>query len=96
MPNFAEPEEEPRSPRQSRPQFWKETPQAAESAPSRPPGPEEGPVLSALRLGDELMLLLPLARVPDEADREAVQAAAAPLLKLLRTRRLVARREGVD
>jgi len=64
--------------------FWKETP--AEPLPAE--AAREKP-LQAVRLSDEVMLLVPLTRTPDEFDLQAVQAAAGPLLKLLRTRKLI-------
>jgi hypothetical protein len=39
-------------------------------------------------LSDDVMLLLTPARPADEADLQAIRAAAAPLLKLLARRRL--------
>jgi MerR HTH family regulatory protein len=68
--------------------FWKQSPApAAAEPPEAEAGPE--PVLSGLRLSEDLTLLLPLARAADEADLQAVRAAAGPLLKLLRTRQLL-------
>jgi DNA-binding transcriptional MerR regulator len=67
-------------------EFWKEPP-AAPSA--QLPGSEPEPVLAGLRLSEDVTLLLPLARAVDDADLQALQAAAAPLLKLLRVRRLL-------
>jgi DNA-binding transcriptional MerR regulator len=64
--------------------FWKEI--AAEPAPAAVAG--EKP-LQAVRLSDDVMLLVPLTRTPDEFDLQAVRAAAGPLLKLLRTRKLI-------
>ncbi|HLW65530.1 MAG TPA: MerR family transcriptional regulator [Gemmataceae bacterium] len=69
-------------------EFWKEPPSAPSAELTEAePGPE--PVLAGLRLSEDVTLLLPLARAADEADLQAVQAAAAPLLKLLRVRRLL-------
>src|SRR5262245_6336114 len=64
--------------------FWKETP--AELAPAAAAGEKS---LQAVRLSDDVMLLVPLTRTPDECDMQAVRAAAGPLLKLLRTRKLI-------
>jgi DNA-binding transcriptional MerR regulator len=69
-------------------EFWKVSP----APPSvGPPGnaTDREPVLAGLRLSDEVTLLLPLARAADEADLQALHAAALPLLKLLQVRRLV-------
>jgi DNA-binding transcriptional MerR regulator len=70
--------------------FWKETPEPAARA-------ERGEVrrvlpLTGVPLTDGVTLLLEAARPPDEHDLEALRVAAAPLLKLLEARRLVAGR----
>jgi DNA-binding transcriptional MerR regulator len=61
--------------------FWKTTPApAADPTPLLPQG---------LPLSDDVLLLLTPARPADEADLQALRAAAAPLLKLLAQRRLI-------
>jgi DNA-binding transcriptional MerR regulator len=80
------PDAEEPSPRRAA--FWKEPP----ASPATAAAAEPDRILQALRLPDDLLLLVPLARVPDDADLEAVHAAAAPLLKLLRVRKLIADR----
>ena len=68
--------------------FWKDTP--PEPVPLEPAGPAVSEkTLHVVRLSDEVLLLLPLVRAPDEFDREALRAAAGPLLKLLRVRKLI-------
>ena len=57
-------------------------PQAPEPVPLR--------VLTGVPLAEGVTLLLEAGRPPDEHDLEAVRAAAAPLLRLLRARRLLA------
>ena len=64
--------------------FWKEPP--AEPAVAESGGEKS---LHAVRLTDKVLLLLPLARTPDEFDLEAARAAAGPLLKLLVTPKLI-------
>jgi hypothetical protein len=65
--------------------FWGETPAPVppldEPAPPRP--------LVGVPLAEGVTLLLGAARPPDEHDLEALRVAAAPLLRLLRARRLV-------
>jgi len=63
------------------PAFWKTAPPPA--APEAPPLPQGIP------LSDNVLLLLTPARPADEADLQALRAAAAPLLKLLARRRLI-------
>jgi DNA-binding transcriptional MerR regulator len=65
-----------------------------------PPGPAAAAVepaapraLTGLPLAEGVTLLLEAGRPPDEHDLEAVRAAAAPLLRLLRARRLLAGHE---
>jgi DNA-binding transcriptional MerR regulator len=66
--------------------FWKSAPSATaeEAADVAPPA-----VMQGVPLDDRVVLLLPLRRVPDAGDVEAIHAAAGPLLRLLRRRRLV-------
>ena len=69
-------------------EFWKESPASPGVGPlERVTDPE--PVLAGLRLSEDVTLLLPVARAVDEVDLQAVRAAAAPLLKLLRVRKLL-------
>jgi DNA-binding transcriptional MerR regulator len=68
--------------------FWKVVPEAAGPDARDKPEQEPEPIFSGLRLCADVLLMLPLARTPDHADLQALQAAAAPLLKLLETRRL--------
>ncbi len=67
--------------------FWKERP---EPPSKRPPAtnPAVRPT-TALALSPELVLVWPAERPLDDADRQAILAAAAPLLRLLQQRRLV-------
>jgi DNA-binding transcriptional MerR regulator len=67
-------------------EFWKNAPAAKAdgNAESPPPG-----VVQGVPLDDRVFLLLPLRRVPDAADLQSIHAAAAPLLRLLRRRRLL-------
>jgi DNA-binding transcriptional MerR regulator len=69
-------------------EFWKEAPASPSAGPTESMTDPE-PVLAGLRLSEDVMLLLPLARAADEVDLQALQVAAAPLLKLLRVRRLL-------
>ncbi len=70
--------------------FW-----AAPAAPvPEAPGPAPWRALTAVPLGAGVTLLLEAGRPPDEHDLEAVRAAAAPLLRLLRARRLLAAEDG--
>jgi DNA-binding transcriptional MerR regulator len=66
--------------------FWKEPP-----SDRAPPEPAADKSLQAVRLSDGVLLLLPLARTPDDFDLEALRAAAGPLLKMLATRKLIDR-----
>jgi DNA-binding transcriptional MerR regulator len=76
--------------------FWK-TPPSGTSGDRAEPQPVIGPPpgvreerLGAIRLGDGLVLLVERAsREIDDTDREAARAAAAPLVKALRVRRLL-------
>jgi DNA-binding transcriptional MerR regulator len=70
--------------------FWAAPPAAA------PPAPEPAGVrvLTWLPLAEGATLLLEAARPSDEYDLEEVRAAAAPLLRLLRARRLLAAERG--
>jgi DNA-binding transcriptional MerR regulator len=72
--------------------FWKREP-----APPSPPltaDAEAAVSLLAVPLADGATLLLHAARTADPHDVEALRTAAAPLLRLLRQRRLIA--EGTD
>jgi DNA-binding transcriptional MerR regulator len=71
--------EEPR-----RDAFWKREP-----SPVTPPRPAETETLLAVPLADGVRLLLHAERALDEHDVEALRSAAAPLLHLLRKRRLI-------
>ena len=62
------------------------------SAPPAEPAPPRS--LLGVPLADGATLLLEAARPPDEHDLSALRAAAAPLLTLLRSRRLLAEDEG--
>jgi hypothetical protein len=65
--------------------FWGEAPAA--------PAPAEAPRLPTnlvgLPLADGVTLLVDATRLPDDHDLEALRVAAAPLLKLLKARRLL-------
>jgi hypothetical protein len=65
--------------------FWKRTPAEPAS-----PAPAAAPVsLKGIQLDENAALLLAAARTVEPDDIEAIRAAALPLLKLLRTRRLL-------
>jgi DNA-binding transcriptional MerR regulator len=81
----ASPEPEP-SP--VRPDFWKTVPEPQTPEPSERTN-ETHEVYQALKLTDRVLLMLPLARVPDAADLESLRAAAAPLLQVLNARNLI-------
>jgi DNA-binding transcriptional MerR regulator len=69
--------------------FWKQTPQPQEGMSTK-----TAPAALAwtgMPLAEGVTLLWQSARPPEEHDVEALRAAAAPLLKLLRARRLVGR-----
>jgi DNA-binding transcriptional MerR regulator len=66
--------------------FWATPPAPAPTAAD----PAALRALTGLPLAAGATLLLEAARPPDEHDLEAVRAAAAPLLRLLRARRLLA------
>jgi DNA-binding transcriptional MerR regulator len=70
--------------------FWAASPGPAPAA----PGPAAQRALTALPLAGGVMLVLEAGRTADEHDLEAVRAAAAPLLRLLRARRLLAAEDG--
>jgi DNA-binding transcriptional MerR regulator len=87
---LAEAQQQEPSAAERREGFWKE-PAASVARPEReanPPVPAQP--LTGLPLGDGVTLLFEAARPPDDHDLSALRSAAAPLLKLLRTRRLVA------
>jgi DNA-binding transcriptional MerR regulator len=66
--------------------FWKRTP----AEPASPAPPAVAPVsLKGIELDENAALLLAAARTLEPDDIEAIRAAALPLLKLLRTRRLL-------
>jgi DNA-binding transcriptional MerR regulator len=74
--------------------FWTTAPaplsessEAAEEAAGRSPSPSGA--LQGVPLGDEILLVLAAARPVEEDDLSAIRVAAAPLLKLLETRRLI-------
>ena len=84
----ASPDLGPRSePRRER--FWSadhaETPAGATEATQQ----EKSQPLAAVALPNGVTLLIPSDRLPDDLDIEAIEAAAAPLLKLLKQRRLL-------
>jgi DNA-binding transcriptional MerR regulator len=74
-----------------RKEFWKEAPGAI-ARPQRDTNAAAGTPrpLTGVPLEEGITLLFEAARSPDDHDLSALQAAAAPLLKLLRARRLVA------
>jgi hypothetical protein len=89
------------SPRSGRESFWTATPAAPSGeahkngqgekngpAPQRG-GSAAGAILQSISLDDTVMLLLASVRTLDDDDFQAIRAAAAPLLKLLETRRLL-------
>ncbi len=77
--------------------FWRAVPAPpSESGAADQEGHDEQGLavpLQGVRLGDDAILLLASPRGIDEEDIQAIQAAAAPLLKLLQTRRLLRPRQ---
>lgn len=71
----------------ARPEFWKSVPEPVKSAPKE--GERTDGVFQAIELADHVLLMLPLARVPNEGDLQSLRAAAEPLLKLLAARNLI-------
>jgi DNA-binding transcriptional MerR regulator len=65
--------------------FWGETP----AAPPPADAPRPAAPLVGLPLAEGVTLLLDASRSPDNHDLEALRVAAAPLLKLLKARRLL-------
>ena len=85
LPDDAEmPAEEPKK-AAHRDGFWKQSP----AEPEPPDAETSEKMLQAVRLSDEVLLLLPLARTPDEFDLQSLRTAARPLLKLLVNRKLL-------
>ena len=71
--------------------FWKEVPASVAAPPERNPV-DESPVSRPWRgvpLGENALLMLAATRDLDEDDLAALRVAAAPLVKLLHSRRLV-------
>lgn len=68
--------------------FWKGSPGPA--TPARSSATESTRALLGVQLADGVTLLLHAARTTDEQDVEALRSAAAPLLQLLRKRRIIA------
>jgi DNA-binding transcriptional MerR regulator len=85
----APPAEEPAEAGRRGQAFWAAAPGPAAAAVE--PAPR---ALTGVALAEGVTLLLDAGRAPDEHDLEAVRAAAAPLLRLLRARRLLAARHG--
>ncbi|MFG1701750.1 helix-turn-helix domain-containing protein [Nonomuraea sp. M3C6] len=79
----------------ARGRFWAERPGKGAEAPGRRSeavgGPVHGPdaVVTGVRLGDGVRLLLDAGRAPSAEDVQAVLAAAAPLLAVLEERELI-------
>jgi hypothetical protein len=71
----------------ARREFWKSVPEPAKREPKE--GVKTGAVFQAIELADHVLLMLPLARVPDEGDLQSLRAAAEPLLKLLEAKNLI-------
>jgi DNA-binding transcriptional MerR regulator len=72
---------------------WQPTPHrpAQHSAPSTQHSTEPD-TYAVVKLTDGVMLLVDAHQLPDEFDTEAIRAAAAPLIKVLETRRIRRRR----
>jgi DNA-binding transcriptional MerR regulator len=84
--------------------FWSEVPDLTPNEPEREPEPEPGPkqqhakghlslspgVLSGLPLAPNTILLIAPVRDLDDQDLRALQHAAEPLLRMLRSRGLIA------
>jgi DNA-binding transcriptional MerR regulator len=91
----------PVSPAPQREPFWTTTPAAPPAEDQNRKEPDldvlavQGtstvptPVLQGIRLGDDVTLLLASVRPVEEDDLQAIRNVAAPLLKLLKTRRLL-------
>ncbi len=79
------PAAEPAAEAPPRRDFWKSAPEpTAEKLESR----SAPAIVQGLPLGERVVLLVPLRRLPDAVDLEAIHVAAEPLLALLRRRRL--------
>jgi hypothetical protein len=69
--------------------FWAAEPAAPPA--SFTPHAEPTPDIVGIPLDDGVLLLVQSSRIPDEYDRRALRAAAAPVLKVLQARRIVSR-----
>jgi DNA-binding transcriptional MerR regulator len=89
---FSAPSDEPAASPTPATAFWRASPAPLATPPASEPLTEAHSTapaeLQGLPLGDAILLFAP-ARPLDDRDREALRAAAAPLLKLLQTRGLV-------
>jgi len=83
----AEQEESASPPREGMEKFWAQTPAPDLSGRREAPGAVS--TLQGVPLASDVILVLPLARPIDEDDLETLRIAAAPLLKILQTRRLL-------
>jgi DNA-binding transcriptional MerR regulator len=91
----------PSPPSTAREPFWSAAPAAPsladgereegeqEQPAAQPAGPAARAILQGIPLDDEVMVLLASVRPLDDDDLQAIRAAAAPMLKLLETRRLL-------
>jgi DNA-binding transcriptional MerR regulator len=76
---------------EQRKDFWKEAPGAVARPDRQASGsPATARPLTGVPLAEGITLLFEAAQPPDDHDLSALRSAAAPLLKLLRARRLVA------
>ncbi len=90
-------------PRSTHRAFWRQLPApvaetrlpeaAAAGAEGAASQPDQALPIANIRLGDAALLVLAAARPVEENDLEAIRQAAAPLLKLLETRRLLRPRQ---
>ncbi len=85
-PDSAAPAPPPPTPQ--REPFWTATPAPLPGADGAAPAPFAA-LLQGIRLDEGVTLLLAAGRPVDDEDLQAIRAVAAPLLKLLETRRLV-------
>lgn len=71
----------------ARREFWKSVPEPAKGELKE--GVKTGGLFQAIELADHVLLMLPLARVPDGNDLQSLRAAVEPLLKLLEAKNLI-------
>jgi DNA-binding transcriptional MerR regulator len=91
--NTATPSPEGARPKQNpsdhRAAFWKAVPTLADSGECAPPLSSVASALQAIPMSAGVLLLLPATRAIHSDDLEAIQGAAAPLIKVLEKLRLL-------